>query len=54
MVANKYGWSRVTRVCEFLDPLHQGGTKKFGIKCVFLLTQTVYSGSDKTDDICVF
>ncbi len=29
------------RPCEFLAHLPQGGHKKIGIKCVFLLTQTV-------------
>ncbi len=29
------------RLCEFLAPLPQGSHKKFGIKCVFLLTKTV-------------
>ncbi len=28
--------------CECLAPLHQGGTKKFGIKCAFLLEQIVF------------
>ena len=39
----------VNQPCEFLAPYPRGGTRKFGIKCAFLLEQTVINSNSKFD-----